>query len=54
MNTKPRQQPASGASSHHYTLTSNDAVVLTPNVAHSPGVVAISGRWTSAFAQVSG
>ena len=33
MNTKPRQQPAGGAFSPHYTLTANDAVTLTPNVA---------------------
>ena len=33
MNTKPRQHPAGGASSTTHTLTSNDAYVLTPNVA---------------------
>ncbi len=33
MNTKPRQQPADGAFSPHHTLTANDAVMLTPNVA---------------------
>ncbi len=35
-------------------LTTSVAAILKIADAHSPGVMAISGRWISAFMQVSG
>jgi hypothetical protein len=44
MNTKPRPQPAGGASSTTHTLTGNDGFIIMPNVAQQVPGVEVSAR----------
>jgi hypothetical protein len=53
VNTKPRRQPASGAFSLTHTTTSNDAYMLTPNVAQHPAWLAEVMIWVTGESELA-